>query len=396
MSGDDSIHLVILVHGIRDLARWQSGVGDALKAEGFDVAHTSYGRFNLFKFLIPTDIFRSGAAEEIWTDIRSAKLEAERKHPGKRIDVSIVAHSFGTYIVTRIVKKEFDLDLKRIILCGAVVHYRFPFQEIQHRFDPPLINEVGTRDPWPAMADFLTFGYGSAGTTGFNRPFVTDRFHNKAGHGYFLNADFARRFWVPFLRDGTIVPGSPDAENPPFWVRLLLTFKIKYLLFLLLVLLVALFGLKWMYPADPVSLRMGGNFAYWSSFEPFARNAQSPCPLPFGLCSVPGLAQLVMERRFIKLNVEGGALQDVVSCGDGFTFPPRDAPTSRDPVSLLEYMGEKYDQCVAVDIDERNNMSVRLNKANMTEVHITRANMPQTMWMCGCDTAQVQAFEAAN
>jgi hypothetical protein len=62
------------------------------------------------------------------------------------------------------------------------------------------MNEVGTRDIWPAIAESITSGYGSAGTYGFLRPLVRDRWHNGAHHGYFLNPSFCKKFWVPFLK----------------------------------------------------------------------------------------------------------------------------------------------------------------------------------------------------
>ena len=110
-------HLVILVHGIRDIARWQSEVGRALESEGLLVEHTSYGRMNLVEFLLPVDVFRKRAVARVWTDIQHARM----LHP--EADVSIIAHSFGTYVVTRILKEEFALQLNHLILCGCVVKY---------------------------------------------------------------------------------------------------------------------------------------------------------------------------------------------------------------------------------------------------------------------------------
>jgi hypothetical protein len=94
----------------------------------------------------------------------------------------------------------------------------------------PIINEVGTRDIWPAMAESVTTGYGSAGTYGFNRPLVRDRWHNGAAHGFFLDANFCRKFWVPYLSDGKIVAGAFAPERPRLWIRLLSVFKAKYVL----------------------------------------------------------------------------------------------------------------------------------------------------------------------
>jgi hypothetical protein len=127
-------------------------------------------------------------------------------------------------------QKNFDIKFHRIIFCGSVVRYGFPFEQFQNRFTQPIINEVGTRDIWPAIAESITLGYGSAGTYGFRRPLVRDRWHNGARHGYFLDPEFCNKFWSPFLRDGTFVAGSGTPENTSLWLQCLSIAKIKYLL----------------------------------------------------------------------------------------------------------------------------------------------------------------------
>ena len=84
--------LVLLVHGIRDIARWQSEIASALERHGFAVELTNYGRMNLLEFLIPVPFFRQRATSKIWTQMQHAM----ELHP--HFDISVIAHSFGTYI----------------------------------------------------------------------------------------------------------------------------------------------------------------------------------------------------------------------------------------------------------------------------------------------------------
>ncbi|MGY4300439.1 hypothetical protein ACVWXN_008534 [Bradyrhizobium sp. i1.4.4] len=58
-------HVVILVHGIRDYALWQSRVRSELEAAGFVVEPTNYGRFGLVQFLAPVPFFRHWAISQI-------------------------------------------------------------------------------------------------------------------------------------------------------------------------------------------------------------------------------------------------------------------------------------------------------------------------------------------
>lgn len=220
-SGAAKAPVVILVHGIRDFALWQSNVRAALEEEGFKIEATNYGRLNVLQFLLPFPYFRKQASETVWNQIRIIKQNNETS------PLSIIAHSFGTYVIAHLMREKFDVKFHRVIFCGSVVRYDFPFEQFQNRFSPPIVNEVGTRDIWPAIAESVTVGYGSAGTYGFRRPLVRDRWHNGAHHGFFLNTEFCKKFWVPFLRDGTIVAGSQSPEPPRLWIQLFTIVKIK-------------------------------------------------------------------------------------------------------------------------------------------------------------------------
>lgn len=227
-------HLVILVHGIRDFALWQENVGRSLSNAGFRVEFTNYGRFDLFRFLVPIKYFRRKAIDEVLKQIRIAK------QANGTDEISIIAHSFGTYVVSHILQENFDLKFRRIIFCGSVVRYGFPFEQFYQRFDPPILNDVGTRDIWPAMAESMTWGYGSAGTYGFRRPLVKDRWHNGAGHGFFLKPGFCAKFWVPFLDNGHIKEASKEPESPRHWIQFLSIFRLKYVVLALCALAIAL------------------------------------------------------------------------------------------------------------------------------------------------------------
>jgi internalin A len=228
-------HTVILIHGIRTTALWQNSIRRTLEDQGFKVQPTNYGRFDLVRFLCPWQFFRRKVVEEITKQIRQTIRLAE----GAKC--SIIAHSFGTFIVASILQRHTDLQFRRIIFCGSVVRYKFRFEEFSSRFEQPLVNEVGTRDVWPVLAETVTSGYGSAGTFGFRRPSVRDRWHNGKTHSAFLKRDFCVRYWVPYLRDGRIVEDDEEAEHPPWWLRIVTTVQPRYLVAMIAVVLVGWF-----------------------------------------------------------------------------------------------------------------------------------------------------------
>lgn len=217
-------HVVLLVHGIRDHALWQSAVRNDLERAGFIVEATNYGRFNLLQFLLPIRFFRKRAIQSVWKQIRIVR----QAHPSAAI--SVIAHSFGTYIIANIIRDEFEAKFHRVIFCGSVVPYDFPFEQVSNRFEHPIINEVGTADIWPAMAQSVTWGYGSAGSFAFRRPLVRDRWHEGAKHGYFFKNDFCRKFWIPFLGEDKLIRAA-DNPSPQTWpIQLVHILPIKYVL----------------------------------------------------------------------------------------------------------------------------------------------------------------------
>jgi hypothetical protein len=216
-------HLVILIHGINTRALWFGTVAPTLTKAGFTVSTIGYGRFGILRFLLPIAAFRRAAADRVSKKIRGAiEIHKPRK-------LSVIAHSFGSYIVARILETEFDRHWDRIIFCGSVIREDFPLEQYLTRFQPPILNEIGTRDIWPAIAAAVTWGYGSVGSHGFQSPAVSERWHSGFAHSDFLTPAFCTKFWVPFLREGTVV----EADRPsalPRWVNILTTLPLRWII----------------------------------------------------------------------------------------------------------------------------------------------------------------------
>jgi pimeloyl-ACP methyl ester carboxylesterase len=207
-------HLVILVHGINTRALWMGEVKPALETSGFVVAPTSFGKFGILRFLMPFEWMRAEAIRRVAADIQTARRVYRRERGADPELMSVISHSFGTYVVSRILTDYSELKWNRVIFCGSVVREDFRFDYVLDRFDPPLLNEVGTKDFWPAVAESAGWGYGSVGSTGFNRPPVETRWHRAYAHSDFLTEEFCQTFWVPFLRGEKPIRGNKAAAMP--------------------------------------------------------------------------------------------------------------------------------------------------------------------------------------
>ena len=69
--------------------------------------------------------------------------------------VRIVAHSFGAYLIYRLLRRDRFLIINRLILCGAVIQRRARWVDVKY-FDKQVKNEIvnlcGLRDPFPVLA----------------------------------------------------------------------------------------------------------------------------------------------------------------------------------------------------------------------------------------------------
>jgi pimeloyl-ACP methyl ester carboxylesterase len=228
-------HVVFLLHGIRTRAEWQERIASVLAASlGVRPVPLRYGFFDVVRFLLPLRAIRRPPVE------RTARLMRDERDRLGGARISIVAHSFGTYVLGQLLAREPDLVFHRAVLCGCILPSQFPWEDYRHRFTAAgdgvqIVNDCGWRDVWPVLADSITWGYGSSGRFGFGHPRVRDRFHRLA-HSEFFADRFVRRFWAPFLRGGTIAEGELDRPPTPWWLSALTIVRLRWLVPLLLVL----------------------------------------------------------------------------------------------------------------------------------------------------------------
>jgi hypothetical protein len=213
--------VVVLIHGILSRGHWQNSIKAELKQAGFFVESTNSGWVDIFSFFLPVPWLRHRHVFRIWRDL----LAIRGDYPNSKI--SALAHSFGTFIVGKLLELKSEFQVERLAFCGSILPEDFPFANHRARYSK-ILNEVGCKDPWPALGASSTWGYGPTGTYGFNRPGIQDRWHRNLRHGGFLTPQFCKDYWVPFFSDGEIVPGDQDADKPPPWVRVISGLHIKY------------------------------------------------------------------------------------------------------------------------------------------------------------------------
>lgn len=220
--------VVILLHGMNTNAEWQEALAEPIRNEtDIEPLVVGYGNFHLVKFFIPW-IFRVGRINRVKADL----LGIKKRYPGAKI--SIVAHSFGTYVLANILRSTPELKFHRVIQCGAIVSTDYDWSSVAERVSVPVINDVGRFDIWPSMAKSWSWGYGDSGCVGFKHSAVRDR-HFEYGHSDFMTLDHMRNFWLPYLVDGRVVSSLYSLSRAPMKIgeRFLRGMSWKYILLLI-------------------------------------------------------------------------------------------------------------------------------------------------------------------
>lgn len=228
-------HVVFLIHGIRTQGEWEQQTASILQSDdSVCVRPIRYEFFDSFRFLLPLTYFRKKPVQRI---VRLIRDEYSR---GPAL-LSVIAHSYGTYIFAKILEQEADIRFNRLILCGSILPDHFKWELYGHRFesvcegDWQVVNDCGKNDIWPVIAKSVTWGFGSSGRFGFGHNRVKDRYFN-ATHSSFFNEDFVRNYWLPYISKGKIVEGVLDRETTPLWVSFLTVIKLRYIILIVFIL----------------------------------------------------------------------------------------------------------------------------------------------------------------
>jgi hypothetical protein len=170
---------VYSLHGIRTNAYWQSQLSAEIRLKtNFGVGYRNYMRFDIVMFVLK-NIFYHNPLRLVEGDLRQLQ---------KRYRVSVIAHSFGTWLLLKALSENSDLKIHHLILCGAIFP-RALSRWRQLKYDSAqitgvIVNFCGTRDPFPALAELLSRDFGASGVIGAGDPAVEDSFH-EVGHSGF-------------------------------------------------------------------------------------------------------------------------------------------------------------------------------------------------------------------
>lgn len=184
--------VVISIHGIRTDGYWQKTLEDILRKEEIIHKPFNYGKYNIWQFL------RTRSNDKIverFYEFYSAVEQAYGTRP------SVVAHSFGTYVVGYCLLKRPHIKLNKLILCGSILPEKFDWSTLLARNQiNQMLNESSKRDFWVRIAKYFVSKTGLTGYVGLaykSANFFQRRLEYK--HSDYFTGNHMRQNWIPFL-----------------------------------------------------------------------------------------------------------------------------------------------------------------------------------------------------
>jgi serine/threonine-protein kinase len=192
---------VVTLHGIRTHAAWQRAFAEVASRAGWHCCldRWNFGYFSAVRFMVPWSRvakigwFRQTYHDE-FGDQAASPLTVERP--------SIVAHSYGTYILGKALLRYPYLRFNKVLICGSILPCSFPWHTLLDRGQVQAVrNEYGARDFWTGLARAVVPGTGPSGLRGFDCSH--ERFEQEMfdfSHSEYFERGHMEQKWVPFLK----------------------------------------------------------------------------------------------------------------------------------------------------------------------------------------------------
>lgn len=206
--------VVVTLHGIRTHAGWQRSFAEVATSAGLEshLDRWNFGYFSSIRFLLPW----SRLAKVRWF-----RTTYETEFPTRFDSLerpSVIAHSFGTYILGNALLRYPYLRFRKVLLCGSILPTTFPWDALIERGQVQAVrNEYGTEDVWTKLVAWFVPGTGPSGIVGFRSEHA--RFEQKRytfSHSEYFERGHMASQWVPFLkRRLDVLPPQDLRVSPP-------------------------------------------------------------------------------------------------------------------------------------------------------------------------------------
>ena len=192
--------IIYPLHGIRTYGVWQKVLSDLVGRHDLvcRLERWSYGRFGILPFLTT----RTREAKLGWfREQYDAEINDRRLKVEAGLLPSVVAHSFGTYILGYALLRFDFIRFDKVILCGSILPVDFPWDKLIERGQVQAVrNEYGARDLWVKCVCWFVRGTGPSGAYEFTREHKRlEQRKFDYDHSEYFGKDHIEHHWIPFL-----------------------------------------------------------------------------------------------------------------------------------------------------------------------------------------------------
>ena len=193
--------VLVSIHGLLSQASWNAEIAPIASSQNWIFAPFLYCDTNSPKLLIDKP-----RADQVVERFRNWVYDIQCRY---QRNISVIAHSFGTYILARYITgfDEFlPIRLNTAILTGSILNPEFDWEAHRGVRIARVLNEVAPNDQLVKHMPKLKWIhpdplYGNSGVTGFAKECdIVDQMSNDIfDHNNVIKRDVIERHWMPFL-----------------------------------------------------------------------------------------------------------------------------------------------------------------------------------------------------
>lgn len=197
--------IIVSIHGLLSTAEWNNEIAPIASGDDWIFAPYTYDTNN------PDLLFRPGKRSKVVDDFREWIYGLQRRFEG---DISIIAHSFGTYIIGAYLDG-FDngesppVSFNSVVLTGSILNKNFDWEKYRGLSVGSVYNTIAPNDefvkfmPSTKLKKYIGMSniFGKAGTEGFDSKssMLTQSSYNILSHTNSIKRDIIETKWMPYL-----------------------------------------------------------------------------------------------------------------------------------------------------------------------------------------------------
>lgn len=191
--------ILVTIHGLYSVGRWNQEFAPIVSSQKWIFAPYIYENNNVFL------LANSKKRNEIIDDFRSWIFNLQERF--EEYKISIVAHSFGTYIIASYLEGFYDcqqpISFDSIILTGSIINKDFDWEKHRGKSVGKVLNIKAPNDEWVKFMSngILDKTMGNSGVNGFNNKssILEEYTANIFNHTNVIKRDIIISTFMPFL-----------------------------------------------------------------------------------------------------------------------------------------------------------------------------------------------------